>query len=280
MHIKRIFIIIVLCCVFVNVKAQDFIVTTSFDTINCKIVDIRNDTIYYTYYDNGEFVNRPILISRVQNYQLQTPLKVNNPKSSVRHYSESQHFRIAMSGGYGYYTAKLSEEVPDDYEDYANDLRSGLSLEGDFTFYFSKVLGIGLMSGLFRSTGSLDDVHIEDRISNTYIGPSISLRAFDNQSKNHLDFYLTVGYMGYSDKITRDYDYTMKSHTVGLGFGLGYDRDLIENIALGIKVSYFGGLLHEYELDYGESTKIVELDEGELESLNRINISAGVRFNF
>ena len=89
---------------------------------------------------------------------------------------------------------------------------------------------------------------------------------------------LSLGYMGYSnDKVIID-KYKMTGSTMGLSFDIGYDIGLSEKLSLGFQLSFLSGTLFEYDWNDGSTTETIDLEEGEYESLNRIDCSVGLRF--
>ena len=70
----------------------------------------------------------------------------------------------------------------------------------------------------------------------------------------------------------------MTGSTLGISFDIGYDIGLSENLSLGFQLSVLSGTLFEYDWNDGSTTETINLEEGEYESLNRIDFSVGLRF--
>ncbi|MBK8807875.1 MAG: hypothetical protein IPO21_15000 [Bacteroidales bacterium] len=289
---RKIFIVVV--CVFVsffNINAQDVIITTNLDTLNCKIITINNDSIYYIYQNKGILENKVVALSDVYEHKEQSMFKEDLSKLKKQHYSDNKHFKIALNSGFGYRTAELSKDIPNEFVNYANNLRSSLILGGDATYFFVRLIGIGVNYNFSRSSNKIDNIYIEDiygnrkygemkdRISISYIGPTLVGRFFISENRHAINFHVTAGYLNYSDKMVLVYDYKIKSSTSGIGFGLGYDLKLTDFISIGLQLSYFSGTLSNFELESDESTFKIELAQGVLESISRIDISGGLRFN-
>jgi hypothetical protein len=84
--------------------------------------------------------------------------------------------------------------------------------------------------------------------------------------------------MGYSnDKVLID-KYKLNGSTLRLSLDISYDIGLSDNLSLGFQISYLKGTLLKYKLNHGSTTETIDLDEGEYESLNRIDFSVGLRF--
>ena len=169
-------------------------------------------------------------------------------------------------------------------------MKSGYHFGCDLIYYFSEPLGFGFKFYQFKSSNSLDDIYIEDIDGNrthgrlgddltiSFIGPTFSTRLFNHDKSNAFLLNLSLGYMGYSNNKVIIDRYKMTGSTVGLSFDIGYDIGLSENLSLGFQVSYLSGTLFKYELNDGITTKTIDLEEREYESLNRIDFSIGLRF--
>jgi len=274
-----------------SIFSQDLIVTNDGDSINCKITKVKTDNIYFTFKHKDEIRSTLLPVSNIKTHQFDYFQTSEVPKEKVVGYENYQHFKIAINGGYSYQTAKVAESVPSDFKDYINELKSGYHFGGDLTYYFTEPLGFGFKYYLFKSSNSIDNIYLEDTDGNrtyvkmsddltiSFIGPTFSTRLLSHDKKNAFLMNLSLGYMGYSNyKVIID-KYKMTGRTMGLSFDIGYDIGLSENLSLGFQISFLSGTLFEYDWNDGSTTETIDLEEGEYESLNRIDFSVGLRFS-
>lgn len=287
---RKLLILAVLIFVSNSIFSQDLIVTSEGDSINCKITKVKTDNIYFTFKHKDEIRSTLLPISSIKTHQFDYFQTSEVPKDKVVGYENYQHFRIALNGGYSYQTAKVAESVPSDFKNYISELKSGYHFGGDLTYYFTEPLGFGFKYYLFKSSNSLDNIYLEDTDGNrtygkmsddltiSFIGPTFSTRLLSYDKKNAFLMNLSLGYMGYSnDKVIID-EYKMTGSTMGLSFDIVYDIGLSENLSLGFQISFLSGTLFEYDWNDGSTTETIDLEEGEYESLNRVDFSVGLRF--
>lgn len=288
---KNIFIIAFLIFMANSIYSQDLIVTNKGDSINCKITKVKTNNIYFTFKHKDEIRSTLLPIKDVKIHQLDYYQTSEVPKEKAVGYENYQHFRIATNGGYSYETAKVARSVPSDFKDYVEDLKSGYHFEGDLTYYFTEPLGFGIKYYLFKSSNSLDNIYLEDINGNrrygkmsddltiSFIGPTFSTRFLNHDKSNAFLMNFSLGYMGYSnDKVVID-AYKITGNTTGLSFDIGYDIGVSKNLSLGFQIAFISGTLVEYDWNDGTNTETIKLKKGEYESLNRIDLSVGLRFN-
>jgi hypothetical protein len=286
---KNCIIIALLVLISNTIYSQDLIVTVDGDSINCKITKLKADNVYFTFKHKDEIRNTLLPMTNVKAYQFDYFETSEVPEGKIVGYKNYQHLRFALNGGYSYHLAKVSEAVQSDLRNYVTDLKSGYNYGGDLTYYFSEQFGAGIKFYQFNSSNSMDiyleDINgdrrygkMSDDLSISFIGPAFSIRQLNENNRNAFLMGMSIGYMDYSDnKIVID-KYKMNGNTVGMSLDLGYDIGLSENLSLGFQVSLITGTLFQYEWYDGVTTKTIELEKGEYESLNRIDFSVGLRF--
>ncbi|MDR3339812.1 MAG: hypothetical protein LBT25_06960, partial [Candidatus Symbiothrix sp.] len=168
-HIKMKHFLMVLClCIFsISLQAQDLIVTGEGDSLNYKITKVKKD---------------PISMKEIY-----------------------PHFRLALTGGWSYLTARLSDDTPAEFKDYSKELKSGFHYDVDFSYYFVEQLGVGFKYHEFLSSNKMDNVYatypdgsteygsMSDDIRINFIGPFFSTRFFNSTKKNCLLMDLGLG---------------------------------------------------------------------------------------
>lgn len=287
---KKLLLILLTTISCANVYSQDLIVTNEGDSINCKITKLKNDFIYFTFIHKDEIRNTLLPVSQIKHHEWD--FYETNGAAGISYTPERNYptIRVALNGGFSYQIAKIHEGVPADFKDYIRELKSGYHFGGDITYYFAETLGAGFKYYLFKSSNSLDNIYIDDMNGNrrygkmsdnitvSFIGPSFSTRILNYDKTNSFLMNIGLGYMGYSNDMVLIDKYKMSGSTAGYIIDIGYDIGLSERFALGFQLSLVSGTLFKYEWDDGITTETIELEEGEYESLNRLDLSVGLRF--
>jgi len=290
----RFYRVLVLCGFFflsgTSLLAQDLIVTNEGDSIPCKITNVNQQYIYFTFQHEQEVRDVLLPLSDVSNHMFgfYDESDFSELESSKKiHYSQ---FKMGLNGGFSYQTAQVSESVPSYFEDYIGKLKSGYHLGIDLSYYMSEQLGFGVKLLLFKTSNQMDNIYVEDldgnrrygmmrdNLSVTFVGPSFTLRFPSASKRNALFMDMSLGYVHYrNDKKLVD-DYTLNGNTAGFSYLIGYDFGITEHWLVSVQLSYLSGVMTEYEVDSGEVSETVELKEDEYESLNRLDFSVGLRF--
>jgi hypothetical protein len=288
---KKLFVILALILIAGSLFSQDLIVTNEGDSINCKITKVNLDNIYFTFMHKMEVRNTLLPKSGIKTHKFDFYQSSEVPKDRVAGIQNYKKFRLALNGGYSYQTAKVAESVPSDFKDYINELKSGYHLGVDATYFFSETLGFGLKYSRFLTSNSINNIYVTDEegftrtgkmsddLTISFFGPTFSSRLLNHDKTNAFLMSVAIGYLSYSnDKVIID-NFKMTSNTMGLSIDMGYDIGLSENLSLGVQISYLMATLTQFELDDGHTKQTIELEEGEYEGLNRIDLSVGLRFN-
>jgi hypothetical protein len=288
---KKLFVIVALLHLTGTLFSQDLIVTNEGDSINCRITKIKMNKIYYAFMFKNEVRNIMRPISGIKTYKFEYYQTSEVPKEIVTGIQDYNKFRVAVNVGYSYQTAKVAESVPSDFKDYINELKSGYHLGVDATYFFSETLGFGLKYSRFLTSNSINNIYVTDEegftrtgkmsddLTISFFGPTFSSRLLNHDKTNAFLMSVAIGYLSYSnDKVIID-NFKMTSNTMGLSIDMGYDIGLSENLSLGVQISYLMATLTQFELDDGHTKQTIELEEGEYEGLNRIDLSVGLRFN-
>lgn len=276
-----------------SIYSQDLVVTSEGDSLNCKITKVKTDNIYFTFKHKDEIRSTLLPMSNVKYHQFDFFQTNEVPKEKVVGYENYPHFRIAVNGGYSYMPAKISDNTPSDFKDYAKELKSGYHFGFDATYYLTEPLGFGFKYSVFKSKNSFGNIYAEDQEGNreygkmsddltiTFIGPTFSTRLLNSNKTNAFLFDLSIGYIGYTNNYVLIDDFEMTGSTVGFVFELGYDISLSKNVSLGFQFSSVSGDLMEFKLSDGVDTKTVKRDnEGDqLISTSHIDFSVGLRIN-
>lgn len=267
---------------------QDLIVTNTDDSINCKITKVRKDFIFYSYQYENKIRNTLLPEKQVKSYQYNYFPETNIPIEKIKEPEIYSSIRLAFDGGLSYRLAKISDDVPSVLHQYMKELKLGYHFGGDFTYYFSEQLGLGLKANFYRSGNEINNVSIvlsngnitnvrSDDILIGFIGPSVNSRLLNLLKQSSFIFNLSIGYMTYKDYIFMISNYTVKGKTVGMNWDIGYDISIKKDFTIGFKISFILGILKQVEILNGNIRQTVKLDANNYENLSRIDLSIGIR---
>jgi len=232
--------------------AQDLIVTTNQDSINCKILMIGDGMIYYsTMKDEGIRNAIPLdqVASSCQDYYFDIEQKTMKRKKVY------PAFRMAFAGGYS-----LRTRLPKGYWDdsYLKNMRNGFNFGIEMNYFFNESLGMGM--NFYSSHFNFSKVSI------LHIIPTFTVRDFDKRKRSALLINVGIGYIAYSEVHRwENSESTITDKAIGLLCGVGYDIPLSNTIAVYFQASYVGDLSFLFK----------EYSEG----FGRLNLSGGFRFS-
>lgn len=278
---KKLFIFSILALSFGQLSAQDLIVTTKGDSLNCKITKVKSDNIYFTFSNNGNTFNSLLPMSNVDSYKYGNQSGDGYSSTPSPDY---QKIAFSVTGGYSRRLAKIAENLPSASEEYVKQLKNGYHFGADFAYYFTENYGAGAKFVTFKASNS-GNIHVDnygradvkDEISMPFIGPMFSMR-YQNEKNSFLLNY-ALGYYGYIDKWTVGYtNGTNKGGTAGLMFDIDYSYWFAKNTALDIRLAFISGTLSSFTRESGSSKEKVELEKDQYEGLGRMDISVGLRF--
>jgi len=205
--------------------------------------------------------------------------------------SGKSKFDLTFFGGYGYRTAKIADNVPQDFKNYVKELKSGYQFDISASYYVRKDWGLGVQYNVFKASNSANNIYIEyengqrvtgrmnDDITISFIGPRASGRLFDKKEKNFLSMGIALGYLGYKNNskvVTENIKITGAS--LGAAFDMGYNWKVARRFHLGAQASVVSGVLSKLTTEINGVKKTEKLEKDQKENLGRINFSAGARF--
>lgn len=278
---------------FIQSYAQDLLVTTANDSINCKVTAEKGNFIYFNFMHNGEF--RKTLLAKsdvrqvVYNYFDQAILEPPKWQDAA----SFKRFRLSVNGGIGYRTAENPDDLSSVENNYLDELKSGGTFSADFSYFFSEAIGIGVKYNYFGSKNTIDNVTMDvngdavnetgsvtDDINIAFFGPMVSGMSYSGNRKNALFFNLALGYLHYLNKGELiGYDVRAKGSTFGLVGEIGYQIGLSETFSLAFTGSYTVGTLSKMKVGYGGAYETVKLEDDQKENLSRIELTVGLVFH-
>ncbi|HLO60675.1 MAG TPA: hypothetical protein VK179_18135 [Bacteroidales bacterium] len=255
-------------------NAQDLIVTTEGDSLNCKITGLKPGFICFALVHKGQVRNTILPFNRVKYYQ--DKYYATSEIDKIIRQNGYTHFRLAVNGGWSYRIARNPEDLPAEFTPYLNELKSGYHYGVDATYYWSETMGIGFKYYNYRSKNEMN-IAIKDDISINFIGVTLGSRLFDARKRSCMIMNAAIGYMGYLNNAVAYQYLKIKGSTMGIGYDIGYDFGVSKNVDIGIQLSAFVGSIQKFKVDNGNYIETIKLEEGNYESLLRVDLSAGLR---
>jgi len=172
---------------FIQSYAQDLLVTTANDSINCKVTAEKANFIYFNFMHDGEFRKTLLAKSDVRQivYNYFDEAIIEPPKWEDA--ASFKRFRLSVNGGMGYRTAENPDDLPSVLDNYIDELKWGGTFSADFGYFLSEAIGIGVKYNYFGSKNTIDNVTMDldgdgrsetgpvtDDINISFFGPMVS----------------------------------------------------------------------------------------------------------
>jgi len=238
--------------------AQDIIVTSSGDSISCKITRIDSISVEYQVVKNRIMEKNTLPRKYVADFKIaEENQSVANAANAMLSAPQISRFRWSFSSGYA---NRLGKDV--ESSGYAQldrlykNLRNCFSWETEIQYYFNEGNGIALnISGVCSESsdrnvdvpdyGQASQCKVKQQI--IYIGPAWATR----YETDHFLFSgsLSLGPLFYAESLIPD-NYTVKMTTVALGMncGVGGEYKLSSNWAIGLKIGYTEGRASNFKM--------------------------------
>ena len=196
--------------------------------------------------------------------------------------------RIGIDFGGGYRFGKVDSELAPDMHSYAEKLRWATIGSADISWFFMKSLGAGIKGKVLYTTHE-DSMEIEyqsylfsNQIVVHFIGPMVCARVYSKDGRHCFVGNYAVGYVGYVDNFFLAYPGKLTGHTMGMSWDVGYDLKLSRHVSLGCQLSFLAGSLSHQNVRHIliEQEDLDKAMEGKSESLNHLDLTVGLRFNF
>ena len=268
--------------------AQDVIVTTSDQTISCKITKLEKDYIQFVYLKDGVYESTLIQRSEVKSFKQGFDPTIKIPKDSLPGYIDASGIRLAISGGLSYDPGRIEGVTP---ENFYKDLRSGYHIEIGGIYFFDRTIGVGLKYNLFKSSNSFDNVsfdnpdgeqvtgRLENKITASFIGATLATRFLGKNTKTAFFINSSFGLLHFKNEQVLVDNYEVNAKTFGTSVDLGYDVQVAKQFYLGLQLGITGGRIKKFDFESPDGTETVELPNGQRFIGNpRLDFSLGVRY--
>ncbi len=248
-------ILLLLCCVCLASHAQDIIVKAENDTVQCKILQVSDESVRYQTLNNGVLEQHTLPRKYVLAYALGEN-QSNHDATAMPEKSKLSSFRLAIAGGYARRLGKILKTNDPAADQVSRDLANGFALDTEIQYYFNDVYGMALNVNYVRTYGEGQNVHVQDMTISDYretqhilfVGPAFAMR-YDTR-KWLITSSLGLGPLFYTDKMLLNRN-ELKGTNVsfGMNVGLGAEYKLSSHLAAGLKLSYTVGSVNSLKVN-------------------------------
>lgn len=224
----------------------------------------------------------------------------SEPKSiQTGYYSK---FRISVEGGAGLLTGSTKAAKnemsgygvsKDEINKYYNNLKVGSVAGASVHYLFNEKWGVGVKYEIFTTrSNTMGFANSPDNYTSFY-GPIseniytnfIGLSYF-NQQKLKNDRWSLYSSVALGLALYRNegnfvvVPLLIKGNSFAFNCDIGFEYKFYKNIGLSIGMSGFYSMLNEITVDDGQSESSINLNKKQKENLSRLNLLAGIHFNF
>lgn len=205
--------------------------------------------------------------------------------------NSDQKFQFTAIVGFGYRTAPLSDQIPDNFRDYAKNSKYGYSLGAEMAYYVKPEWGLGakfiqfnsintLNVNGFNPDGSSNREKIKEKVKITFIGPAYFSRLPFANDRHVLLSSIGIGYISYVDKANfEDASFKVTGGTFGATLDVGYDYKFTKSLSVGVQLGYAVGVLNKLKINDDGTTSEVNLEGDDRENLSFLNVGGGLRLS-
>ena len=189
-------------------------------------------------------------------------------------------WHVSVYGGGTYRYGEIQENLSLMEKEYLNHLKWGFNVGADVTYFLSR--SFGLVKFHDNHARAKNAYNESDAIDIWFLGPSVSYRIYSPSYKHALYVLYALGYAGFHDKVSSSWlDVVYTGGTFGRMEEIAYEYRLTPNIALGVSLSQYSGVLKKITLHDGNGNSHQgKLDQNQYQSLSHIDLSAGLRLSF
>jgi len=282
--------------------SQDKIITLNYDTIDCRINKISNNTIFFEVFTKGIRSTGKIPLGSVLNYTTLNRAPENKKEKKAIITDPFQRLRLGIMGGADYLLASskkaesyMSENLgitSSQAKSYYRDLKLGLHASGGLTYLITPEYGAGIKYSFFNTSAGIesfvdpqDGVHLiyasyNEQIYVNYVGAVFfAQQTFGSSKKFKLNSACSFGLATYRNEAEylKEY-YLITGKNFGTDVSIGFEYFINRYFSLGADLSALFSSIRKMEITDGINTTTVDLDKENYENLSRIGFSAGIRF--
>lgn len=279
--------------IIISVSAQefdDYIITYNYDSIACKITKVENGTIYYSIFENGKSEKKVLHHKFIRSAKLNHNGNLCSKKWCIEPLIPKNRFRVGIYSGY----SEMFTEVPDGLNEFTTDyllnLNTGFSVGGDFAYLLGQNNGLFSKINIYKSwikpvpiiieydNGVEQEGFLSDNISIIYfaLGPTFRL----NLKYDQASFYFNpgIGMQFYRNKSAIIAEFLTKGNTLGVGFDVGYDKNISKKLGVGLNFSYTLGFLKDVKITGDNFEEHYQFNELKYANITRFDFGLSLRF--
>ena len=301
---KKIIACLLLSVLAFSTKAQDKIITSNKDTINCKIVTIGTTKIFYEQNDGNKIAGKSISLDEVAGYLRDAKSTLNT--STTIYVNKQRKERVAVAHPWvlgvtvgGAHLPWLLDHLTINEKENYEYLENEFQFSSNIHYLISNFIGFGIQYSFIGASQNEDRLQVmdlsyptymtgrfNDRQYINYLGPSVLFQQFiGSKHKFQLSETLSGGLVNYRNEEQFSMDvpdgnnYLSKSHnslgtgnTIGGTLGLSAEYYVQPNLSVGIAGSYMYSKLKRITFSYKNSEGSIE-EEPTQEIPNALNLS-------
>jgi hypothetical protein len=278
--------------------SQDKIITLKKDTLDCKIIKISHNAIFFDLISKGVKSSGKMPLDGVLNYTISGRASTEDQKKANT--GSFERLRLGMNGGTGYLLGSTKNAVDDmvslglsrhQAQSYYNNIRLGLSANADLTFLINPNLGAGIKYK-FYNTSSITEGFFDpqdglnlfystykEQIYVNFAGASFFYQQFIGSQKSFkLNSAYTLGLATYRNEAEylNGY-YLLTGKNVGIDTSFGLEYFIFRHFSVGTDLSFFYSIIRKMKISDGSSSTTVNLDKNNYENLSRLDLSIGMK---
>ena len=284
---KRLLTVVILVFACSQLRAQDWIVINSGDTIKCKILSVDNTLLHYI--ETQDTTSTTIPIELVNRYEIFVPHSKSDfhPDpledlivASKREGNKNKGLRLDLRFGYTYMLAPIAESSSQQINEYRKKSKSGVNFHLSMTYFFGSYFGLGPRYSFVHLRGKSDpfggffsSYYYQHDIQMHYVGLQLCSRFATKDNSFRLLPGVSIGYMKYralaGHNRLRSPEY-QNARTFGTSANLNADIRLFRGLYLGFDLEFLLSSINESNY-YGEI-------EGSENNLTRMDLGIGIRY--
>jgi hypothetical protein len=187
---------------------------------------------------------------------------------------QNRNFSLDIKGGYGNWFGLNLATADQASDDYFNELKSGLSIDANFNYYFNNIVGLGLKFNHFNSSSSIQNI-TEDNIGINFIAGNFVLRSPIINNVAFFNVAFSAGKIFYNNNASiNNQSIKIKGSTIGFYIDAGVDFFIIEDISLGLNSGIMLGQMNKAKFNK------TEYNLKNPANFSRIDILLNLKFHF
>ena len=295
---RNLLILILLICFLPCVFSQDRIITLKNDTIDCKIIKLTRNKIFFELNTRGIKSSGELPVTGIISYT------VSQKTASERQIAPApvsfDRLRFSVNAGAGYLLGSTEEAInlmtsqgltSGQAETYYSDFKMGFYANADMNYFFTPSYGAGIKYKFFDTSASLEgffDPHdgmnliystYKEQVYVNFIGISLLFQQFIGNSKAYkLNSFFSTGLTTYRNEAEYlNGFFLLQGRNAGFDTGIGVEYFITDRISASSDLSFFYSSIRKMKISDGTNSSTIDLDKNSYENLSRIELSVGIR---